>query len=240
MAKGKGRNRPAKNQQTTGSDLLENPEALAEQISKTEKFFNENKTLVTIVFAVVVIIVGGIIGLRFYNQNLNDEAQSEMFQAVFYYEQDSLELALRGDGNNLGFVKIAEDYGSSKAGNIANFYAGSIYMKQGKFDLARLYLEDFSSDDLLVQARAYSLLGDLYMEEENVTQAVSYYEQACNYKPNKEFTPVYLMKAAIAYEKLDDIESAKKAYKRIIDEFWDSTEFEAARKHYARLGGIES
>ena len=39
-------------------------------------------------------------------------------------------------------------------------YAGVSYLKQGKFELARLYLEDFSSSDLLIQARAYSLVGD--------------------------------------------------------------------------------
>lgn len=221
-------------------DVWEDPEVLAEQISNTEKFFKEHQSLVTVLSVIVVIIVGGFIGWRFYTQTQNEEAQSEMFQAVFYFEQDSLELALRGDGNNLGFVAISEDYSNTKAGNLANFYAGTVYLKQGKYDLALLYLEDFSSDDIIIQARAYSLIGDVYMEQEQFESAVDYYNKAADYKPNKEFTPIYLIKAAVAYERLNDLDNARKAYKRIIDEFWDSTEYQNARKHFARLGGTES
>jgi hypothetical protein len=56
-----------------------------------------------------------------------------MFQAVRYFESDSLNLALNGDGNNLGFLQIVEDYSGTKAGNLANYYAGVIYLKQGNF-----------------------------------------------------------------------------------------------------------
>src|SRR5690606_3114897 len=138
-------------------------------------------------------------GFNYYKNNLNQEAQNQMFQAVFYFEADSLDRALNGDGNNLGFLDIAAEYGITKAGNLANYYAGVSYLKQGKYELARLYLEDFSSDDLLVQARAYSLIGDAYMEEKNYEEAAKFYHKAAEYKPNKTFTPIYLMKEALAY-----------------------------------------
>ena len=243
MARAQGRKITSKKEtEAQTGDAWENPEALAQQFSKTEKFFNENKGLVTIVLVIALVIVGGFVGWRYYNQNLENEAKSEMFQAVFYFEQDSLELALRGDGNTFGFVKIAEDYGSTKSGNLANFYAGTIYVKQGKFDLAKLYLQDFSSSDLVVQGRAYSLLGDIAMEEGDLTAAIDYYTQATNYRPNKEFTPTYLTKLALALEENGDIDGARDAYKRIIDEFWDTdlSVIQNAQKHYARLGGTES
>ena len=72
-----------------------------------------------------------------------------MFQAIYYFEADSLDLALNGDGNKLGFKDISEEYAITQAGNLANFYAGAAYLKQGKFKLALIYLNDFSSDDLL-------------------------------------------------------------------------------------------
>ncbi|MDH5396526.1 MAG: tetratricopeptide repeat protein [Cyclobacteriaceae bacterium] len=227
-----------KNQSEGG--LLESPEALVKEISRSEEFLNKHKVLTYAVVAGLLIVVGGIVGFRYYKTNLNEQAQSEMFQAVYYFEQDSLNLALRGDGNNLGFVDIAEDYSNSKAGNLANFYAGSVYLKQGKYDLALLYLQDFSSNDLLVQGRAYSLIGDVYMEQSNYAEAVKAYEQAANYKPNKHFTPQYLIKVALAYEKLNDLEKAKKAYQQIVEKYWESEEYQYARKNLARLGGIES
>ena len=226
--------------QSQGADILENPEALASQISKSEEFIKKHKSLVTIVGSAIILIVVGIVGYRFYINNQNQEAQSEMYQAIYYFEQDSLELALRGDGNNLGFVDIAADYGNTKAGNLANFYAGSIYLKQGKYDLCLLYLESFSSDDLLYQARAFSLMGDLYMQQSNFENAVTYYKEAIDYNPNKYFTPIYLLKAALAYEKMNDPENAIKAYQEITKKYFESDQYQVARKHLARLGGSES
>ncbi len=88
-----------------------------------------------------------------------------------------------------------------------------------------------------MQARAYSLIGDAYMEEENFEQAVDYYRKAASYKPNKYYTPTYLMKEALACEKLNDTAGAKKAYQTIIDQYWESAEFQNARKFIARLNG---
>jgi len=228
----------AKNKKQTENqgDYLENPEALAEQISKTESFIEENKALVFGIVAVIVLLVGGVFGYRYYKNTQEELAQGEMFQAVYYFESDSLDLALNGDGNNLGFLDIADEYSITDAGNLANYYAGTAYLKQGKYKLAILYLEDFSADDLLVQARAYSLIGDAHMELGEHESAASFYQKAADYKSNEFFTPTYLFKAALAYEKAGDMESAKEAYKTIIDQYWDSNEFQKAKKYYARLG----
>jgi len=37
-------------------------------------------------------------------------------------------------------------------------------LKQGKFEDAIEYLKKFNAGDLLIQARAYSLIGDAYLE----------------------------------------------------------------------------
>jgi TolA-binding protein len=46
---------------------------------------------------------------------------------------------------------------------------------------------------------------------------------------------MYLMKAALAYEKLNQNEKAKAAYQTIIDKYWESSELQNARKFKARL-----
>jgi tetratricopeptide (TPR) repeat protein len=183
----------------------------------------------------LILVVGGYFGWRYYIDSQDEQAQREMFQAVRYFEADSLNLALDGDGNNLGFKQIVEDYGMTPAGNLANFYAGAICLKQGKYPLAIVYLDDFKADDQLVQARAYSLIGDAYMEQKKYEEAATYYDKAANYKPNKFFTPTYLMKAGLAFEKSNQKEKAIKAYQRVIDEYWESTDYQNARKFKARL-----
>jgi TolA-binding protein len=216
-------------------ELLENPEALKEKLAGAESWLEQNPKIVVGIAAAILIIVGGYFAFNYYKNNQNSEAQKEMFQAVYYFEADSLDKALNGDGNNMGFLEITEEYGITDAGNLANFYAGVSYLKQGKYDLARLYLEDFSADDLLIQARAYSLIGDSYMEEEKYDDAAKFYDKAANYKPNKYFSPTYLMKEALAYEKLNQNDKAREVYDEIINQYWDSSEYQNARKFKARL-----
>jgi len=216
-------------------ELVENPQALAEKLQGAENWMERNpKTTVGILVA-ILLIVGGYFGFQYYKGSQETEAQREMFQAVYYFETDSLNLALDGDGNHLGFLNIIDDYGITDAAELANYYAGVAFLKQGKFELARLYLEDFRSNDLLVQARAYSLIGDAYMEENNYQDAARYYDKAANHEPNKHYSPAYLMKAALAFEKNNEEDKAIAAYDKIINEYYDSPEFQEARKYKARL-----
>jgi len=216
-------------------ELLENPEALKEKLVGAETWVESNSKLVVALGVVIVLIAAGYFGFTWYKNSQNTQAQKEMFQAVYYFEADSLDKALNGDGNNLGFLAIIDDYGFSDAANIANYYAGAAYLKQGKFEVARLYLQDFSANDLLIQARAYSLIGDTYMEEEKYEDAAKFYNKAANYEPNKYFSPTYLMKEALAYEKLNQNDKAKETYDKVITQYWDSGEYQNARKLKARL-----
>lgn len=216
-------------------DLLENAEVIQEKLVNVETWLEKNPKTAIGITAAILLVVGGFFGYRYYLNGQDDLAQKDMFQAIHYFEADSLNLALNGDGNNLGFLQIIDDYGRTDAANLANYYTGFIYLKQGKFPLAIFHLEDFSSDDLLVQARAYSLLGDAYMEQKDFENAAKYYSKAAGYKPNKEFTPAYLMKAGLAYEKLNNNGKAIEVYQTIIDKYWESAEFQNAKKYKARL-----
>ena len=219
-------------------ELIENPQALADKLQGAETWAEKHPKTVIGVSVLIALIVGGYFAFQYYKDTQEGEAQKEMFQAIYYFEADSLDLALSGDGNNLGFLDIVEDYGITDAAKLANFYAGAIYLKQGKFEVARLYLEDFKSDDLLIQARAYSLIGDTYMEEGTYEDAARFYEKAANYKPNKYFTPGYLMKAGLAFEKSNQNEKAIEVYDKVITEYYESPEFQNARKFRAKLKSI--
>lgn len=226
-----------KEEKSSGVDLLENPDALA---SKAEEFFNskQNQTLLFVVLGVAVLIVGGLTFFRFQQGNKNAEAQREMFQAIYYFEQDSLGRALNGDGNNYGFLDIISQFSDTKAANLSSFYAGASYLKLGQWENAIRSLEDFGSDDYLLQARAYSLIGDAYMELDDFEKAISAYKDASDYRPNKEFTPIYLQKLAIALEESGDVAAAADAYDKILNDFANSRLQQDALKHSARLKGL--
>ena len=154
-------------------ELLENPDALKHSLEGAEFWFEKNSKLVLGVGIAALLVVAGYFGFNYYKTNQNELAQKEMFQAVYYFEADSLKLALNGDGNNLGFMDIADEYGISDAGNLANFYAGACFLKQGNYESAVRYLENFKSNDLLVQPRAYSLLEMLTWNKKNTMRLLN-------------------------------------------------------------------
>jgi len=215
--------------------VLESAEVLAEQLTKSEQFLEDHKVTVFSIAGVLAILLASYFGYNYYIDSQNSLAQDEMFQSVYYFEQDSLDLALNGDGNYYGFIDIIENYGATNAGNLANFYVGSIYMKKESYASAVPFLKDFSSNDYVIQARAYSLLGDAYMQQEDFNEAANYYAKAVAYKPNEYFTPVYLLKAGLAYEKLENFSKATEQYEAIVKNYAKSNEVDKAKKYKARL-----
>jgi tetratricopeptide (TPR) repeat protein len=229
-----------KTENAKGNELLESPEALAERLTRTEEFLEKNKKLVFGLGGLLVLIIAGFFAYKAYVSNQNEQAHTEMFQAIYYFEAGELEKALQGDGNYPGFLGIIDDYGMTEAANLAHYYAGATYLKQGQFAEAAEHLEDFSSDDLLIQSRAYALTGDAYMEQDQYGQAASAYDKAADHKENEFFTPLYLSKAALAYELNGDTQQALDRYTRITEDYTNANEFENARKQKARLEALAS
>ncbi len=232
---GKSRKKAKKKER---EEFYENPEVLAEKISKTEEFLVANKLWAMWIGGLIAVAITTIFVYRYYQDNQNKLGQSDMFQAVFYFEQDNLDLALNGDGNNYGFIDIIDEYPGTDASNLSNFYVGVINIEKGNFRVAIIYLKDFSSSDLLVQSRAYSLIGDAYMEVEDYIDAAIYYDKAAHHNSNKFFSPVYLKKMATAYEASNELEKAKGCYDEIIEKYKESTGIDEAKKEKARLESL--
>lgn len=216
-------------------EFLEDPDALAGQLERAEDFFEQNRNIVFGVLGGIVLLVAGFFGYRYYVGTQDETAQVEMFPSVYKLEADSLKKALNGDGKSAGLVSVADNYGSTPAGNLAQFYAGAGLLKEGKYDEAIERLKSFSSSDLLVQARAYALIGDAYMEKKSFAEATDYYQKAADYKPNKFFTPGYLLKLAIAQEQAKQNDKAIETYTSIIEKYGQSAEAVNAKKYKSML-----
>lgn len=220
------------------NELIENPEVIAEKIVPGEDFLKNNSKILAGLLAVAVVLIGGILFFQINTQNQNEKAQAEMFQAVYFFEQDSVDYALNGDGINKGFLSIVENYPRTDAANLANLYIGSIYLSQKNFKDALTHLEDFSTDDYLVQAKSYSLIGDANLELGNTAEAIAQYTKAARTNENKFISPKYLAKLAVAQEEAGKVEDAIKTYAEIEEKYYESFEYAAARKHKTRLEGL--
>ena len=95
--------------------------------TRSELFMEKNKTAVTIAVVAVFAIVAGLLGYRkFVSEPAAKQAAESIWKAQYYFEIDSLDLALNGDGNYLGFTQLTDEYGSTPAGKLAKFYIAVI------------------------------------------------------------------------------------------------------------------
>jgi tetratricopeptide (TPR) repeat protein len=119
----------------------------------------------------------------------------KMAGAQNYFQKDSFNLALNGDGNYSGFLDIIDDYGRTKPGKLARYYAGISYLHLGKYKEAIEYLEDFKTDDPLLQPVKIGATGDAYAELGNKEKALKLYLEAADENKNTFTTPIYYLKA---------------------------------------------
>lgn len=151
-------------------------------VDRAKDFWGRYSRPILIASVAVILLCGGYLAYKYLVKGPQEEKAVEaMFKAEEYYRADSLNVALNGDGINAGFLKVIDRYGGTKAGNLAKFYAGDVYLKQGNFANAIKYLKDFSTDSKQVQARAYKLLGDAYAESGKNGDALDAYKKAAHY-----------------------------------------------------------
>ena len=212
----------------------ENAEAVVEAVSKTEKFFNENGKLLIGIFAAIVVVCAGVFcWYKFAYQPKVDEAQGQMAVAEQNFRAGNYEVALNGDGNALGFVQILEDYGT-KAGKSIYFYAGICELENGNWEQAIKYLENYSSKDAILAARATACLGDAYVGLEDYGKALGYFEKAAATADNM-YAATYLLKAGLVAEKLGENQKALSFYKTIKDQYPQSMEGYDIDKYIGRI-----
>ena len=151
-------------------------------VDRARDFWGRYSRPILIASAAVILFCGGYLAYKYLVKGPQEaKAVEAMFKAEEYYRQDSLKTALNGDGINAGFLKIIDRFGGTKAGNLARFYAGDIYLKQGDFNNAIKHLKEFETDAKQVQARAYKLLGDAYAETGKNGDALEAYKKAAHH-----------------------------------------------------------
>ena len=133
-----------------------------EALSTSEAFLIKNKNVLLGAVVALVVIVGGFLGYKHFISEPNELKASEaIFKGEQYFGADNFEVALKGDSlGYAGFVKLADEFSGTDAGNLANAYAGLCYAQLGKYEDAIKYLDKFSGDDLLVAPSVMGALGN--------------------------------------------------------------------------------
>ena len=155
-----------------------------------------------------------------------------------YMQVDSLNLALNGDGKNLGFSKLAKKYDGTAAGNMAHYYEGACYLKMGDFKKAITAFKEFDGKGTVLAYQAWGSLGVAYLESGDKANAIEYLKKATA-GDDGLITPMYLYHLGLAYEASGKTNEAKDAFKRIRDEYPRSINARDMDKELAKMGVLE-
>lgn len=206
---------------------------LDETASKTEAFVAKNQNwIIGFVAAVAVVTIGYLAYQKFIAEPKQLEAADEMFVAQQNFQQavdgvasDSLfKLSLNGAEGKFGFIKIADEYSGTDAGNLANYYAGIAFLNTGKYVEAIDYLGKFKSDDIVLSALAKGAIGDAYAENNKPEDALKNYIKAAEANKNDFTTPRFLLKSGKTALALGKKEDALKYFTDIKDNYDASPE----------------
>ena len=209
-------------------------EKVEAKVSGVEKFYESNKKKIwTGVAAVLVVILAVLAYVKFVYQPKVAEAQAAAYPAEIAFQSGDYELALKGDGNNLGFEDVIAQYGA-KGGKAVYMYAGVCCLETGAFEEALEYLGKYSGKEPVLAARATACKGDALVGLEEYAKAASTFEKAAASADNV-FAAGYLFKAGLCYEKLGEPAKALALYKKIADKYPQSLEAYDIDKYIARV-----
>jgi len=201
-----------------------------QQVAKTEAFFEKNKKMVTGCLAAVIIIIAGIILFNnYYLTPRANEASTELAKSQQLFEQQQYDKALEG------FQKVAADYSSTDAGNLANLYIGICQANLGKWQEAVNALESFSGKgDQMISPAAEGALGDAYANLNQLDKAVEHMKKAAKMADNNTLSPIYLIKAGEILESQGKKAEALELYKQVKEKYVNSMQYQTIDKYIER------
>lgn len=211
------------------NNLVENQN---DQFSKTQAFVqNYRKQILGGLIAIVVILLGWFLFHQYVSIPREQKACTELGKGQQYFMTEQFDKALNGDGATYaGFKRIADDYSSTKAGNLANLYAGLCEANLGKWQGAVKYLEDYDpADDAMISPMAVDALGNAYVHVNQLDKAVSTFKKAAKMADkaskdgvNNTLSPRFLLQAGEILESQNKKSDALELYKKIKSDYVNS------------------
>lgn len=201
----------SKNQQpeeTTKLDMVN------DELTNMSHRIATNKKAIWVAFAAIVVVACATLGyIYFYRAPRLEKA---------YNAYNKVEITTMGNDSLAAaeYKKVADEYGNTSAGNVARLSAAESYYNIKKYNEAAAMLEDFKTDDYVLNASSKLLLGDCYVNLKKYDKAISAYteaERAADGNPG--ITPRILLKKANVYDAQKNYAEALKCYETLDKDF---------------------
>ena len=213
-----------------------------ESLNQSEAFFLKyKKAIIGAVIAIVVIIAGAILYKTYVSGPKEIKASTAIAKGQEYFAAADFEKALNGDSTNFkGFVKLADEYSSTAAGNLANLYAGLCYAKLDKWEDAVKYLEKYDgADDQMISPAAEGALGNAYAHLKQLDKAVSHLKKAAEKADNNSLSPTFLIQAGEILESQGKNDEALKLYQTVKEKYFNSMAFQTIDAYIERVSAAK-
>ena len=205
--------------------------AQEQQVNKTEAFFEKNKKAIIIaVVAIIAVIVCAILANNYYFEPRQQDASTELAKSQELFQQQDYAKALEG------FQKVAAEYGSTDAGNLAQLYIGLCQAQLGKWQEAVNALESFSArDDQMISPAAEGALGNAYANLNQLDKAVEHLKKAASKADNNSLSPTWLIQAGEILENQGKKAEALKLYQEVKDKYFNSMQYQTIDAYIERV-----
>ncbi len=209
-----------------------------------------------LVAGLAVVVLGGVVGGYYYwHRHQNDQASALFGVAMSIYQAPIAPaptvpgakqaagtyptVEARQEAALKAFQQVASAYPSSPAGLAAAYHAAGALAALGRFPDAEKAYEDVASraGSSLYGPMAQLGEADALASEGKYDQAISWYSDLSARRDGMLPVDGVLMNLAQTYEKAGKTSEASATYKRVVDEFPDSTYVSGAQQQIATLGG---
>ena len=201
-----------------------------QEVTKTEAFFEKyKKAIIGGVCAVIIIIAGYFMLKSYYLEPRADEASTELAKSQELFEQQQWDKALAG------FQQVANEYGCTDAGNLAQLYIGLCQANLGKWQEAVDALEEFSSkDDQMISPAAEGALGNAYANLNQLDKAVDHLKKAAKMADNNSLSPTFLIQAGEILESQGKKDEPLELYQQVKEKYFNSMQYQTIDKYIER------
>ena len=203
-----------------------------ENINNREAFFMKYKKAILIAVAAIIVVIAGVfLYISQISGPREEKASTALSKGQTYFNNEMFEQAVNGDGAGfVGFAKLADEYSGTKAGNLANLYAGLCYANLGKWAEAQKSLDAFSTEgDQMISPASQAALGDAYAHLNQLDKAVDAFKKAADMADSKaeddtnnSLSPTFLIQAAELLESQNKSDEALKIYEDVKKKYVNS------------------
>lgn len=220
------------------SDEELNHDVLIDASAKSINYINNNRQTIVGAIVAVIVLVAAALGMNYWNQINEVKAQTLLAKAETLFEADNFEAALNGDDINfiMGFEELNEQYGSTKAGNLAAYYAAVCAFEIADYEKASAFINSFDVPDGILGVSPLNLKASILEQNGNLEEAAATFVKAAEWVENDATTPFNLLEAAESYIAAENDSKAIAILERIIKDFGQSAQAVTAKQ---LLGGLQ-